>query len=124
MLTGRDDVRLQLNTGSNRPTAKVTRLTQLGHPIPWTCTEKTLTLGLRVSGAGLAMKRREVMALVGASAVAWPASAPAQPGKSQEEGHAVNNVPDYVATREHSGPPTVYENLRHHGGWLRVDGQR
>ena len=70
------------------------------------------------------MKRREFMALVGASAVAWPASAPAQPGKSQEEGHAVNNVPDYVATREHSGPPTVYENLRHHGGWLRVDGQR
>ncbi len=36
----------------------------------------------------------------------------------------VNNVPDYVATREYSGPPTRQVNLRHHSGWLRVDGER
>jgi len=30
MLTGRDDVRFQGKTGSSRPTAKVTRLTQTG----------------------------------------------------------------------------------------------
>lgn len=33
----------------------------------------------------------------------------------------VNDVPDYVATREYSGPPTRQVNLRHHSGWLRVD---
>jgi hypothetical protein len=42
-------------------------------------------------------------------------------GQAQEKGRAVNNVPDYVATREYSGPPTRQVNLRHHGGWLRVD---
>ena len=31
MLTGPDDVRLQGKTGSSRPTAKATRLIQLGH---------------------------------------------------------------------------------------------
>jgi hypothetical protein len=61
------------------------------------------------------MKRRDFMALVGASAVA------ASSGRAQQERHVVNSVPDYVATREYSGPPTRQENLRHHDGWFRVD---
>jgi hypothetical protein len=61
------------------------------------------------------MKRRDFMALVGASAVA------ASSGQAQQERHVVNNVPDYVATREYGGPPTRQENLRHHDGWFRVD---
>ena len=83
----------------------------------------SLIAHLRISGAGLAMKRREFMALVGASAVACPMTAflAASSGQAQE-GRGVNNVPDYVATREYSGPPTRQVNLRHHGGWLRVDG--
>jgi hypothetical protein len=52
------------------------------------------------------------------------ASLAASSGQAHEEGHVVNNVPDYVATREYSGPPTRQVNLRHHGGWLRVDGER
>jgi hypothetical protein len=52
------------------------------------------------------------------------ASLAASSGQAQEEGHVVNNVPDYVATREYSGPPTRQVNLRHHSGWLRVDGER
>jgi hypothetical protein len=56
--------------------------------------------------------------------LAMTASLAASSGQAQEEGHVVNNVPDYVATREYSGPPTRQVNVRHHGGWLRVDGER
>jgi hypothetical protein len=42
-------------------------------------------------------------------------------GQAQDEGHVVNNLPDYLATREYSGPPTRQETLRHHNGWFRVD---
>jgi hypothetical protein len=56
--------------------------------------------------------------------LAMTASLAASSGQAQEEGHVVNNVPDYVATREYSGPPTRQEKLRHHSGWLRVDGER
>jgi hypothetical protein len=83
------------------------------------------------------MKRREFMAALSGqlsesdrlgrkahiyAILAMTASLAASSGQAQEERHVVNNVPDYVATREYSGPPTGYENLRHHGGWLRVDG--
>jgi hypothetical protein len=45
----------------------------------------------------------------------------ASSGQAQEEAHVANDIPDYVATREYSGPPTRQVNLRHHRGWLRVD---
>jgi hypothetical protein len=85
------------------------------------------------------MKRREFMAArsrqlsesgrLGRKAhihaiLAMMASLAASSGQAQEEGHVVNNVPDYVATREYSGPPTRQGKLRHHSGWLRVDGER
>lgn len=35
----------------------------------------------------------------------------------------MNNVPDYIATMEYSGPPTSLAHLRHHGGWLRSGGE-
>lgn len=47
----------------------------------------------------------------------------ASSGQAQER-QVANNVLDYVATREYSGPPTRQVNLRHHSGWLRVDGER
>lgn len=53
--------------------------------------------------------------------LAMTASLASSSGQAQEEGHVVNNVPDYVATREYSGPPTRQVTLRHHGAWLRVD---
>ena len=53
--------------------------------------------------------------------LAMTASLAASSGKAQEERHVVNDVPDYVATREYSGPPTRQVNLRHHSRWLRVD---
>jgi hypothetical protein len=85
------------------------------------------------------MKRREFMAArsrqlsesgpLGRKAhihaiLAIMASLAASSGQAQEEGHVVNNVPDYVATREYNEPPSGHENLRYHGGWLRVDGGR
>src|ERR1700730_15413040 len=57
------------------PTGKrrlVTAHTHFGHPTAWTCAENLLTLGLRASGAGLAMKRREVMRLIGGAAAILP----------------------------------------------------
>jgi hypothetical protein len=49
---------------SYRCTVKMTRLTHFGHPVAWTFIDKSLRLS-ESSRAGLAMKRREFITLLG-----------------------------------------------------------
>ena len=73
----------------------------------------------RLSGSGPLGRKAHLRAVL-----AMTASLAAASGQAQEKGHVVNDAPDYVATREYSGPPSRQVNLRHHGGWLRVDDER
>jgi hypothetical protein len=51
---------------------KTTRLTRRGHSGALTRVENQITFVLMASGTGRAIRRRELLALVGGFAVGWP----------------------------------------------------